>query len=312
MKLLRSLKKNKIIQMILSYVRIIYFFPYLYYVSKEKFEVSSPLETVKKISSKKNSVTRFGDGEFNIIFRSKGTGFQAYNEQLSNDLKKVLKEDNDRFVQVAIPHGYNSTKIDRFRVKTFWWSYVVRKHRDIQQFQSWTAHKKYLDASFTRVITELDDRKEIHLVIDGIKKIWQNKNVLIVEGSGTRFGSGNDLLKNARSVSRIIAPAANAYDRIEEIRASIDEFISLQDDLENVVILIALGPTATVLANDYSVKVQSIDIGHFDLQYEYLQKGSYDRVEIKDRYDNEMSGGAGYSSNTDSKYKNEIFSVINY
>ena len=33
---------------------------------------------------------------------------------------------------------------------------------------------------------------------DTLKKIWENKNIIIVEGSQTRLGVGNDLFANTK------------------------------------------------------------------------------------------------------------------
>lgn len=65
------LKKNRVTQFFLSIFRSLYFLPYLYYSKKWKLNILSPLSTVKNINAKKLSVARFGDGEFNIIFRKR-------------------------------------------------------------------------------------------------------------------------------------------------------------------------------------------------------------------------------------------------
>lgn len=303
------LKKNRVTQFFLSIFRSLYFLPYLYYSKKWKLNILSPLSTVKNINAKKLSVARFGDGEFNIIFRKKGIGFQPYSQELSCDLLNVLVKEKTG-LKVGIPHGYRSVSHDKFRVKAFWWSYVVKHHKDILNFVSKSNSQEYLDTNFTRTITELRDKKYINSVMTSIKNIWREKQVLIVEGSGTRFGSENSLLSNAKSVSRIIAPAVNAYGKIDEIRVAMRDFLTQQKNLDDVVVLIALGPTATVLAGEFDGMVQTVDIGHLDLQYEYLQKGFYKKVKIETRYDNEMVNGFVYVTNNDKKYDSEIIDII--
>jgi glycosyltransferase family protein len=303
-------KKNKIIQLILHLIRIVYFFSYEVQISKNDFEISTPLETAQKLVQSRNSIARFGDGEFNIIFKKKGIGFQPYSESLRHDLMSVLKKHGTDDIKLGLPHGFKSTQNDVFEVKTFWWAYIGNHHKSINQFMRLTHANVFLDASFTRVITEIRDAYEIQQVIDQTKKIWARKKVLIIEGSGTKFGVGNDLLKSASSVHRIVSPAVNAYSKIEDIRESIDEFLKKQDNLEEMVLLIALGPTATVLAGDFGSVVQTIDIGHFDLQYEYLKKGSHKRVAIINKYDNELANGNNYMNSSDDKYESEIVKII--
>lgn len=306
----KSLKKNSVVQFILCLFRSIYFFQYSYYSKKFKFKILDPLSTVESIRDNKVSIARFGDGEFNIAFKKKGTGFQSYDENLGNDLLNVLRFSKEKSISLGIPHGYTSTKLDKFRVKTFWWSYITRNNHSIRRFVSESQRNEFLDASFTRVITEVNDRDLVNRILDDTKKIWKGKNVLIVEGAGTGFGSGNDLLKETNSVSRIIAPAVNAYSKIDKIRKSIKNFLLEQENLDNVIVLYALGPTATILASDFSSVVQSIDIGHLDLQYEYLKKGFYKRVKINNKYDNEMSDGDQYNIKDDEYQKEIIDSII--
>lgn len=311
-RVLLFLKKNQFTQFILMCIRSLYFVPYLFITKHTKFTVEGPLETANQLVTKSFSISRFGDGEFNIAYKGKGIGFQPYSDELSRDLRDVLKESAENgMLKIGLPHGFETTKMDKFKVKTFWWSYVVKNRRDILRLVQEGTISNYLDASFTRAITELTDKETIKQVMETVKKIWEDKIVLIVEGAGTRFGSGNGLLKHAKSVSRIVAPAENAYAKIESIQHSVDKFLMKQNDLSDVVILVALGPTATVLASRFSRKVQTVDIGHLDLQYEYLKKGSYHKVKIKTRYDNEMIDGSTYDlESNDTRYKEEIVDVI--
>ena len=84
-----------------------------------------------------------------------------------------------------------------------------------------------------------------------------------MEGEQTKLGIGNDLFDNAKNIKRIIAPAENAYKKIEEI-------IKLCKKLDSdTLFLCALGPTATVLSYRLAkLGYQSIDIGHIDIDVE--------------------------------------------
>lgn len=77
-----------------------------------------------------------------------------------------------------------------------------------------------------------------------LKKLWEDRNVLIVEGAQTRLGVGNDLFSNAKSIERILAPAKNPFDSYDKILSAI------VTHCKEHLVLIALGPTATVLATD--------------------------------------------------------------
>jgi len=57
-------------------------------------------------------------------------------------------------------------------------------------------------------------------------------------------------------------------------------------------ILIALGPTATVLAYDLAlIGYWAIDIGHVDLEYEWMKNGALQQEKVKGKYVNEVIDG---------------------
>ena len=79
---------------------------------------------------------------------------------------------------------------------------------------------------------------------------------------------------------------------------------------ENKLILIALGPTATVLAYDLAkAGYWALDIGHLDLEYEWFLKGkgySY----ILHKYNNEMPGDTKIQDISDKDYEKSILKTI--
>ena len=55
--------------------------------------------------------------------------------------------------------------------------------------------------------------------------------------------------------------------------------------------LLALGPTASILAYDLARQnIQAIDIGHLDVEYEWLRMKAKTKVPVKGRYVNEAGG----------------------
>ena len=103
-----------------------------------------------------------------------------------------------------------------------------------------------------------------------LKKIWDGKDVIIVEGSKTRLGVGNDLFGNVLSVKRILAPAENAFSCYQLI---IQEVVKIY---KHELILLALGPIATVLAYEFSkLNMRALDLGHIDIEYEWFLHGSH-------------------------------------
>jgi glycosyltransferase family protein len=129
---------------------------------------------------------------------------------------------------------------------------------------------------------------------------------LIIEGEKSRLGVGNDLFNNSKSIKRILCPAENAfnvYDKIIYQTKKIDK---------SILILLALGPTSTVLAYDlYKLGFQVIDVGHIDIEYEWFLRKAKKRMKIRNKYVNEVKGNTYKIENiTDKKYYKEIISRI--
>ena len=167
--------------------------------------------------------------------------------------------------------------------------------------------KKYYSSLITRFYSTFRDRTNCYKYIQKFKKIWDKKDVLIIEGEKTRVGIGNDLLNNCKSIRRIICPVTNAfnvYDKILETALKFDK---------NILILIALGPTATVLAYDlYKHNYKAIDIGHIDIEYElYLRKAKH-TLKIPSKYVLEAGGIRNISNVTDINYYKQIeYKILN-
>ena len=67
-------------------------------------------DTLKYIIDTKSSISRFGDGEFELILGlNNNLGFQNNSQELSKRLKEVLIKDNENIL-ICIPHSFNSFK----------------------------------------------------------------------------------------------------------------------------------------------------------------------------------------------------------
>ena len=76
-------------------------------------------------------------------------------------------------------------------------------------------------------------------------------------------------------------------------------------------ILIALGPTATVLAYDLAIEgYQAIDIGHIDIEYEWFLQGVTEKCPVKNKYIGEIDGGTLVLNIEDKRYEDEIISNL--
>ena len=142
--------------------------------------------------------------------------------------------------------------------------------------------------------------------MEKLRGIWDKKDILIVEGEYSRLGVGNDLFDNANSIERIICPSENAYDIYDKILSETKKYG------ENKLILLAVGPTATVLAYDlYEAGFRVIDIGHVDIEYEWFLRKATEKIKIETKYVTEVKDGENNIQDiSDEKYEKEIVSKI--
>lgn len=166
----------------------------------------------------------------------------------------------------------------------------------------------YLNTNMTRFWSGYKEKKSVNEIISLYKKIWKDRKVVFVEGELTRMGVGNDLFAEAASIKRILCPATNAWEQYDKILSTILELNLDQDTLY----ILALGPTATVLAYDLTqYGFQALDLGHIDIQYEYSLRNAKEKIAIEGKYVNENIAGRKVSDSiVDNKYKNSIIAKI--
>lgn len=109
-----------------------------------------------------------------------------------------------------------------------------------------------------------------------------------------------------KSIQRIICPAENAFEKYDEI---MKEALKVPKDK---LILLALGPTATVLAYDlYKAGYRVIDIGHIDIEYEWFLRKATEKIRIESKYVTEVKDGrTNISGIKDEKYEKEIIAKV--
>lgn len=126
-----------------------------------------------------------------------------------------------------------------------------------------------------------------------------------MEGAKSRLGIGNDLFNNVKGIERILVPEINAFNKYDEI---INEVKKLSKDK---LILLAAGPTATVLAYDlYKEGYQAIDIGHVDIEYEWFLRKAETKIKIENKFVCEAGFGEGVGELDNNEYKKQILAQI--
>lgn len=260
-------------------------------VTRQKYvfpKIVSVEETLEEITSNQFSVARFGDGEFMwALGIDTHARFQQKDEQLREGLKKVLGNTNPNLL-ICVPPQLSGYKMEgSITEKLFWSSWIEQYyHRLLEELNF--VPKTYYNAEISRFYSLYQSSNRSASIITLWRNLWKERNVVIIEGEHTRFGVGNDFLSTAKSVRRIIAPAENAYSKYSEILDAVGDH---KDDVKNPLFLLALGPTATLLACDLTdlFGLQAVDVGHADIQYEWYLRRADHKIAIPGKYVNEVN-----------------------
>ncbi len=238
------------------------------------------LETLHKIQAEHLSVSRYGDGEFRFMVGGE-IGFQSQDAALAQRLWEVLRKPLSQHL-VCFPKVFGALEEYVPRAQDFWRQTLplIREHvlPNIPYTQT-----LFGDTNISRAYIDYLEKAHATKCFDAWKQLFAAQSLLIVEGRYTRLGVGNDLLSTAASVRRIWAPAENAFSVYDTILETVRQYATPQD-----LILIALGPTATVLAYDLAkAGYWAIDVGHLDVEYLWMQMGAKRKVPLPGRYVNE-------------------------
>lgn len=268
------------------------------------YKIATPEETVEEIVNTGKSICRFGDGEFDMIYGI-GMNYQKYNEKLAKRLEDIV-QNNDTGILVGIPNVFNLEYCDEYTgFATEFWPKWVNKFK-FKIVRLLNRNRQYYSAQITRFYLDYKDKSKTDSYVKKMKKIWDQKDVVIIEGEKSRLGVGNDLFDNMKSIQRIICPSENAFEIYDKIY---NECLKID---KNKLVLLALGPTATVLAYDlYKAGYHTIDIGHVDIEYEWFLRKATTKIKIEHKYVTEVKEGrTNIEDINDSKYQSEIIERI--
>jgi len=269
----------------------------------KQIKILNDKDSVDLIINSKKSVARFGDGELGFVFSPYSKiGFQNSNKELSERLTEIIKSDNENVI-IGLPDKFVTLRHNTYESKKFWLRYIIDNYKNI--LNNVNLNRIYINTNFTRFYFDYQKPRLSKKKIKNVKRIWDNRDIVIIEGEKTKIGVGNDFFDNAKSIKRIICPSTNAFLRYDKI---LKEATKLEKDK---LILIALGPTATVLAYDLgNIGYQALDVGHIDIEYEWYLKKAKEKVAIDGKYVNEANKNNYDIDIDDEKYKKSIIKNI--
>ena len=216
-------------------------------------EVKTIDETIAEIVKNKKSIARYGDGEYFLAFY-RNIGFQQKDKVLQKRLVEILKNKNEHCI-IGIPE-FRKDRLTNFW-KQFW-------------FENFDNVNGLLDLKTTYYNQSIS--REINLVqINRLKEAWENRPVIFVTGKGSRFDVNHEIFSNVSDTISIYGLPQNSWGDYENI---LNQVIKKSHSMKDALVIIALGPTATILAYDLSLKgIQSLDIGHITNVYDRIVYG---------------------------------------
>lgn len=261
-------------------------------------------ELLEVLIKEKKSLSRYGDGELEIMQKRERPWFQNTDEKLAKRLQDVFCCEDER-IMIALSDNfgnldsYTEVAADAIRL------YLADGIRE-KLMRSIDSNRVYYDAYVTRPYMMYRDKQYAERIFSLFKRLWKNREILLVEGRYAYSGIRNDLFAGAADVRRIIAPAKNAFSVYDEILEIAERYAG-----KNTLALISLGPTATVLAYDLAMRgIQAVDIGQLDNEYEWYLRGVDERTEIPGKCVAESLAYQVPDEIADSSYERQIVARV--
>jgi glycosyltransferase family protein len=227
--------------------------------------VCSNQETLDLLSSGSDSLSRFGDGELRCVM-GEDICFQKADPRLTARLREILGSDEPGLL-VGLPE-YLHGPVNYTEARRRDWAAFHREYRHL-----WLRYlrkgRRYVSASVTRPYMARTGKSDCGPFFEQWKRLWQDQDLVVIEGEQSRLGLRNDFFAPARSVRRILCPPSDAFDAYDAILAAAAGME------KTALLLIALGPAATVLACDlHRLGFRALDVGSIDIEYDWFRTGA--------------------------------------
>lgn len=240
-------------------------------------------ETIAYMSVPGHSIVRYGDGEF-MLMNGKGLcKYQDYNELLGRKLRDIIiNHINDEKLLVCMPEPMAG--IDKYtrRSRKYW---TMQLTQNEEMYKSLVIPSMVYGNSFvSRPYIIYRDKSNCAKWFDALKAVFEDRDIVIIEGEYSRSGVGNDLFGKARSVKRILGPCHCAFTKYEQILGAA---MKIEKDR---LILVAIGPAGKPITEELSKQgYWVLDIGHIDSEYEWFLSGSVRKKRIGNKHTADIS-----------------------
>lgn len=285
----RTATEKEMKQKIKDILAAIVYFLYEKGVLHNRIQVHSVDETIDELLGTQKSMVRFGDGEI-VMIKGGSLMLQKASPQIAEGLADILRYTEDGLI-VTIPGIFGTLSDHRKASRQFWRDHLLFCRKTYEKYCN--PDRIYYSTFVSRCYYYLEDRSGVGKQFAKIRKIWENRDVVIVEGTRTHNGVGNDLLDLAHSVERIICPPSDAYGALPCI---LEACLCYDKDR---LFLLSVGVAAKFLAVElFRRGYRVLDIGNMDMEYEWYVRRSPGKCRLeKHSFEGEKANReAGYEA----------------
>lgn len=237
-----------------------------------RIKVHTVDETIDELLRTRKSMVRFGDGEI-VMIKGGDLMLQKASPEIAEGLAEILRYTEDDLI-VTIPGIFETLSDHRKESRQFWKDHLLFCRKTYEKYCN--PERIYYSTFVSRCYYYLEDRSGVGKQFAKIRKIWENRDVVIVEGERTHNGVGNDLFDTARSIERIICPPSNAYGAISAI---MDACMAYEKDR---LFVLSVGVAAKFLAVElFRQGYRVLDIGNMDMEYEWYVRRAPGKIKLE-------------------------------
>ena len=250
----------------------IVYFLYEKGVLHNRIQVHTVDETIDELLHTGRSMVRFGDGEI-VMIKGKNLMLQKASPEIAAGLSEILRYAEDDLI-VTIPGIFGTLSDHRKASRQFWKDHLLFCRKTYEKYCN--PGRIYYNTFVSRCYYYLEDQSGVGKQFAKIRKIWENRDVVIVEGEKTHNGVGNDLFDTARSIERIICPPSDAYGAIPAIMDACTEYG------KDRLFVLSVGVAAKFLTVElFRRGYRALDIGNMDMEYEWYVRRSPGKMRIE-------------------------------
>lgn len=250
----------------------ILYFLYEKDILHNKIKVHSIDETIDELLHTEKSMVRFGDGEI-VMIKGRDLVLQKAQPEIAEGLKKILAYPYDDLI-VTIPGVFDTLSDHTKESRQFWRDHLLMCRKTYEKYCN--PDRVYYSTFISRCYYFAKDKNRCAQWYDGIRDIWKDRSVVVVEGERSHNGVGNDLLDRAARVERIICPPKDAYGSLNRILEA-----CMQYDRDRL-FLLSVGVAAKFIAMELFEKgYRVLDIGNLDMEYEWYVRGADHKIPLE-------------------------------